>query len=284
MSTCLEPATTQTIGVYIINLDRRPDRWEEMAPMLEGLGVAHTRVSGVDAQAMSDAELDEFFPRKGPLGELGRGDKACTLSHLKAMRAFLATDQPAALILEDDVTVSDDLASVLTGKEWWPEGAGLLKLETYITKKLWVLLSPEVGRTPTGRSLRRLLSRHAGGAGYLIDRATAETVLEMCPTLDVPIDHLLFNANVSAVARRLRPVQVMPAMVRQRRMEFPSDIGPLRTKVRPAGLKYWWRESIRGLYEISRGPVQAFEFLFRGARLHRILYEDKPTGTTGGKP
>ena len=220
--------------------------------------------------------LRRHFRAKAPSERLAKEDMACTLSHLRAMRAFLETSDSAALVLEDDVRVADDLSDVLQGQDWWPLGHGLIKIEAYLTKKLVVLLGPEIGRTPAGRSVRALHSRHTGGAGYLINREAAQVVLQMCPTLDVPIDHLLFNANVSAVARKLRPVQVVPAMVEQRRAELGSDIGGLRRDARPRGVAYWWREAIRGLYEVRRGPSQATQMIIGGARLHSVAFAARP--------
>ena len=153
------------ISAWVINLDRRPDRWEEITAELGRVGVIPRRVAATDAKAMGDADFARAFPRKGPLGALGKGDMACTLSHLEAMRAFLATEDPAALILEDDVRVSGDLSAVLQGTAWWPEGRGLIKLEAYITKKLVVLLGPEIGSTPSGRGLHALQSGTPEGRG-----------------------------------------------------------------------------------------------------------------------
>lgn len=265
------------IGIYVINLDSRQDRWEKLAGQLDALGLDYRRVAAVDGTTISDEELARHFPRKGPLGQLGRGDMACTLSHFRAMRVFLESDKRLALVLEDDVVLAQDLPEIVHSFEWWPSRASLIKLETYLTRDLFVLLGPQVGTTPSGRPIRPLLSRHTGAAGYLIDRSAAQVLIDL-PTVDVPIDHLLFNPNVSAIARTLSPMQVEPGMVRQRRNEFGSDIGWLRAQVRPTGFRYWWRETIRGMYEIRRLHLQAFEFAFRKARLVKPTYAENYAG------
>jgi glycosyl transferase, family 25 len=91
---------------WVINLDRSPQRLAGISQQLQTLGLPWQRVPAVDARALTPeeaAQLDEaaFRARHGmpPLaGELG-----CYLSHVKVMRAFLATDDAFAVVLEDDV-------------------------------------------------------------------------------------------------------------------------------------------------------------------------------------
>ena len=57
-----------------------------------------------------------------------------------------------------------------------PEGAGLVKLETYQQRGLKVLLGREVARL-AGRGLHPLLSRHTGGGAYAMTPAAARRAL-----------------------------------------------------------------------------------------------------------
>ena len=254
------------LRAFVINLDRRPDRMDALAPRLDALGIAWERLPATDGGVVAEATLQRRFVARGPLGRLGRGDMACTLSHLAALERFLAGDAPAAVILEDDVEIADDLPELMATLDWLPENTDLVKLDRYMTRGLVILLGRPTGAFG-GRALRPLLSRHAGGAGYLVTRRGAARILAMCrASIPVPIDHLLFNANVSPVARALAPLQMYPAMVQQRREELGSDIGRMRKSSVPKGLGYWIREGRRGLYEISRVPLQ-LAALARGARV-----------------
>lgn len=273
--------TPKPVGVYAINLDRRPDRLVELERHLGDRGVSFTRVVAVDSQTVPDEELARIFPRRGPLGQVGRGDQACSLSHLKAMQMFLASDQAAAIVLEDDVEIARDFSCLLGSTDWIPTDHDLVKLEAYQTRGLKVLIgrcSARIG----ARSLHPLLSRHAGGAGYLVTRAGAKMILAKAVPMRVPIDHFLFNANVSALAGRMKSLQLVPAMVRQRRAEFGSDIGIARQASVPRGLGYWRREIVRGFYEIRLLHKQIPQALFFGARLVSIDWADQPQiGQTG---
>ncbi|MEM7179043.1 MAG: glycosyltransferase family 25 protein [Pseudomonadota bacterium] len=261
--------------IYAINLDRRPDRWASIEERLGKIRLTAHRISAIDARQTCDSLLDARFVRTGPLGQLGKGDMACTLSHLKAMEAFIRGKAEHALILEDDVRVAFDLAEMLADTSWIPSDAELIKLESYVTRNLVVLLGRVHGKTSRGRLLQPLLSRHTGAAAYLISRSGAKKILAFAHRcLTVPIDHLLFNPNVSQMAVKLRPLQMRPAPALQIRGKFGTDIGALRREVRPTGFRYWRRESIRGYYEVRRLPSQIAAATFRGARLHQVPWAD----------
>ena len=80
--------------IYLINLERRPDRLAAMTARAEGLGLALDRVEALDAATAEPRALDRWFEAGGPLGEIPRGDKACLLSHRLAWEAFLASGEP----------------------------------------------------------------------------------------------------------------------------------------------------------------------------------------------
>ena len=220
-----------SLPIYMINLDRRPDRWGAAVENLGRLGLMPVRVAAIDAGIVSDRELRTRLALDKPFQSLRRGSEANILSHCKAWEALLASPHPAALVAEDDAHFAVDIATVLDPASWWPDGAGLIKLEAAGAKKRW--LGAERGRTPTGRRLYPLLRFAGGSAGYLIDRAAAETALGLCVDVDISIDRFLFDISASQAARKLRPLLVAPTMVRQRHEEFDSDIQPTARAARP---------------------------------------------------
>lgn len=265
-----------SIPVYVINLARRPDRLARIGAHLAGRGVAFTPVAACDAKAVPEAEIARSVHATGPLGVLGLGDRACTVSHMRAWRQFLGTPARHALFLEDDVYLSADLAATLADDGWIPAGTAAVKLEKYGDGASRLLLGPAVGATPGGRALHPMLSRHVGGAAYVLSRRGAEIALAAEGTIRVPVDHLLFNANVSAVARRLAPVIVVPAMATQRAYPYESDIAPLGKAARPKGWRLRWRKLKRGWFEANRLPRQLAAWAFGGARLADVAWQDEP--------
>src|SRR3954463_11248520 len=133
---------TQPIPVFIVNLARRPDRLARLGGQLDALGIAWQRVDALDALVAATSELDALVARNGPLGRLGDGDRACTISHLRAWKQLLASDAPFALVLEDDVYVAPDVRQVVSTTEWIPADVEAVKLEKFGEGASTILLGP----------------------------------------------------------------------------------------------------------------------------------------------
>src|SRR6266404_4597916 len=95
---------------FIINLDSATDRWTFIEAAFSGSQFILCRVPAVDGKTLRlpHAQYSErlyrwFHGRTPNVREL-----ACYLSHLKAMEAFLATDEEHALIGEDDLVLRPD--------------------------------------------------------------------------------------------------------------------------------------------------------------------------------
>ncbi|MEM9319572.1 MAG: glycosyltransferase family 25 protein [Pseudomonadota bacterium] len=265
---------SQAIPVFVINLLRRSDRMDRIAAHLADRQVQFTAIPACDATIASDAELDAVIPEGGPLGALGRGDRACTVSHTLAWQAFLDGDAPYALFLEDDVWLSEDIAATLARTDWLPSQVGPVKLEKFGAGASRLLLGGPSGQTPSGRALRPMLSRHVGGGAYILSRAMADAALAHRGQMRVPVDHFLFNGNVSAFSRQARPVIVTPAMATQRVWAYNSDIAKHGKAARPEGFALHWRKIKRGLFEISRAPMQLAALATGQAQIEAVAFED----------
>ncbi len=82
------------LPVFVINLDRRPDRWTAVRGQLDRIGIEATRIPAIDKESLAGDPA---------LLKMGAGHVACARSHYKAMQALVDCGAPAALILEDDV-------------------------------------------------------------------------------------------------------------------------------------------------------------------------------------
>jgi glycosyl transferase, family 25 len=257
------------MDLYLINLARRPDRLAFMTAQAEKLGLSLTRLDAVDAQKAEAAAIDRWFQASGPLGEIPRGDKCCSLSHRMAWERLAASSAPYAAILEDDVVLKDGARFPLGGSGWIPEDADLIKLEHYGPPGQSVLLSNfrDVG---SGFRLARMRSRHTGAAAYILSRRAAELLLSL-PHFDLPVDHLLFNPNNSPVFARLQPWQLLPVVARQE--DFvgeKSDIEGWRVGLRKFDLTYARRELIRFGYDLKLLPQQIALVLSGRAKFVRV--------------
>lgn len=171
------------LPVWVINLDRSPDRMGRMDQGLRAQGLRYKRISGIDGRA----EFCRLLPKVDRVAyernmgqELLPGKVGCYFSHLSAWQRLIESGQEIALILEDDVVFHADfrdaLALAVQAKEHWD----LLRLNRIRAK-----LPVSQGRT--GPYLLNAYIGHCTGNGaYLIQRETtlaiARSPVETMPT------------------------------------------------------------------------------------------------------
>lgn len=261
---------------YLINLDRRPDRLATMQAEARKRGLSFTRIAAVDGEApASEALAQRWFAPAGPLGVLSLHEKCCALSHRIAWAALVDSGEDHAVVMEDDVRLAPR-AGLLGSREWIPPGVDLLKLEHFGPESQRVLVEGRHALEGTGASIGRIASRHTGAAAYLLSRRAAQRLLTLAQ-FNLPVDHLLFNPNISPVFADLTPWQMMPPLARQR--DFvgeKSDLEPSRRPLRRFTPAYVRREIMRGAYEWKLVPRQLMLLLSGRASLVAI-------GRTGNK-
>lgn len=119
--------------IVCINLDRAPERWETMRRAFHDIGVDPDRyverLSAVDGSNLTPADLVPFttphvrlnlqFPHIGCESHLLSTIEAvaCTLSHVRAWRDFLATEESHLVVFEDDAVPDARLGPFLRGED-----------------------------------------------------------------------------------------------------------------------------------------------------------------------
>lgn len=102
--------------VFAINLRHRPEKKAHI--LKEGVksGLNIEIIEAVNGAQMSDGDIHQQardFPECG----LSKGEIGCALSHLSIYQKMVDEQCPLALVLEDDVVFSSDMASVLAALE-----------------------------------------------------------------------------------------------------------------------------------------------------------------------
>jgi glycosyl transferase family 25 len=172
----------------VINLDRATERRARITDQLLHLGLPWTRLPAVDARQLSDAQravLDiPAYHRKHGMTPLP-GELGCYLSHVEAMRTFLASQARYALILEDDVISGPQLPAVLQALTEVSQRWDMVKLSAVHSGTP----VPVVRLTDT-HTLSVMLSRCAGSSAYLINRRAAEVYVAGLLPMSLPYDHV----------------------------------------------------------------------------------------------
>ena len=89
--------------IYYLNLDEEPERMMYMEAQLKYWEIEnYTRISAYDGRGGRD--LGHILKGTYPDG-MSSGEVGCTTSHLKAMKEFLKTDAPCAIMMEDDCDI-----------------------------------------------------------------------------------------------------------------------------------------------------------------------------------
>ncbi|MBW6506669.1 MAG: glycosyltransferase family 25 protein [Rhodobacteraceae bacterium] len=164
------PETGAELAVYLINLDRAPDRRDRMTARLQAAGITFERVAAVDGRDLrfpipefSALSYKVLHGRRTVPAEVG-----CYLSHIACARRLLESQASHALILEDDAELPDDLialidAAIRAGDAW-----DLLRLSTVNGGPMLPFR-----RLTARRQLAVALFREKGAGAYVINRRAA---------------------------------------------------------------------------------------------------------------
>ena len=182
--------------VYVINLDRHPERLAHMRNQLSDVGFE--RVAAVDGAGNP----------KGMRGLTGF-ELACLESHRNAWLLFIRRSDAHACFLEDDVHFSPDFAALVKTDGWIPPDAHSIKLDTYLQE---VKLG-ERRPAPCSREIARLYTRHESSAAYILSREGAERYLALTASAVLPADYSLFPRRPRTLG--LHVYQLMPAIAVQ---------------------------------------------------------------------
>jgi glycosyl transferase, family 25 len=165
--------------VYVINLARSADRRAHITAELKKTGMDHEIMTAVDGREVDLSDRTVIDPALTYVTQFLPGTAGAALSHLNAYRKIVADGRDVALVLEDDVVLPADLASLADAVAAQLVGAevALLSYDSYRSCKLSIQGSVHL---PSARLLAlpieiRMIS--SGGA-YIITREACERMIK----------------------------------------------------------------------------------------------------------
>ena len=205
------------MNIYCINLDRFHARFDRIAELLGGSGLTLIRVSALDGNRLRE-RLTPARPRPGALNAKGtmltRYEIGAVLSHRKAWRAFLRTNDTHALFIEDDVYFGENFEHYLKSTIFEETNFDIINIETTNAP---VVIKSGIKLPLDDRKLYRITTYHHGAGGYILSRAAAKRLLVMSAGAPDEIDTIIFNMvrqKESGLAP-LSQAQVSPALIVQ---------------------------------------------------------------------
>lgn len=99
------------LPIFIINLDRRPDRKQLIESRLANLGIKNYKViEAIDGKQLPE-NMDQIYDRKSSIQlfrDLKPTEIACSLSHVEIAKTIINENLDYAVVLEDDAELTID--------------------------------------------------------------------------------------------------------------------------------------------------------------------------------
>lgn len=106
----LESGLEKVDCIYVINLRKRPEKWQRMRTLLKELGLKPNRVEAIDGWKLSPKEMQTLA---GPYPVRLRGGQAgCILSHLSTLRDAAKRNFNIIWVMEDDLEILENIKQV----------------------------------------------------------------------------------------------------------------------------------------------------------------------------
>lgn len=205
------------LPVFLINLDRSPDRLAAMTAQFDALGIPFERIAAVDGRTLppeiAARRVEALHARP-----LGPGEMGCFASHRRFWSLLVERDLAAAVVIEDDVTLAPTLVEAIETIAPEIDRLGLVRLMTLERRvaRDVATLGGFVVEEPIGHS------RIAGTQGYVIGRAAAERLLAVSERWSLPVDNFIDKSWRHGVTiHQIRPA-VLSCCV-----EFGSEINAM---------------------------------------------------------
>ena len=241
-------------STYIINLDRAPERWEHMSETFTEAEIPIVRVPAIDGTQLifpcvdfNEKKFWQFHGRETNIFEV-----ACYLSHLKAIKLFLESDDEFAMICEDDLFLKPGCKEVveiaLSSSSLW----NILRLSGLREgRACWLQqLSPRY-------FLTLHLSRLKGAGAYLIDRKAAAILVNELTPMWLPWDHAIDREWTFG----LRALAVAPFPISQTDEKFESTIQKMSQPKLSSLQRCLTTYPYQALNELSRWMARGLYFL-----------------------
>ncbi len=236
--------TPPDVRIYVINLDRSPQRLREISEQLAKFELPFQRVAAVDGKLATPAQkalLDEaaYALKHGKTslpGELG-----CYLSHVETIREFLKSEHQFAVILEDDAILEDSFALVIQYLRQQPNLWDMVKLSGVHSGT-----PVAVQRINNQHRLSVMFSKCTCSSAYMINRKAAKAYSEGLIPMTLPYDHefdkgWVYGIKIRAVTpfvvthNELAPTTIVGSQAHNRKLQgiqrLPVHLYRLRTEL-----------------------------------------------------
>jgi glycosyl transferase, family 25 len=182
--------TYQDVNVYLINLDRSPERLNQITKQLLTLEVPFERVAAFDAskEDLSLCQIDrQIFAKVHGRTRVRDAEIGCHQSHILALDRFIKSDKKFAVVFEDDIQIGEGLNGVLDQLKVWSAEWDIVPLFH------WHRGTPIRIKHSGHFSLNVFLTAVTSSAAYVVNRHAAKVLLTHIKVQSACVDHELFD-------------------------------------------------------------------------------------------
>jgi len=174
--------------IILISLIRAAARREQMRTRFQSLALAYEildATDGANLTADQRARVDHDGRKRITRYPLTDNEIGCYFSHLRAMTTIAEGPAPMGVIMEDDVTLSPDLALALAAIE--THALPFDAIDLHRTLKKHEIFAP-CARLAPDLDLGRIGYTHMNLQGYVISREGAQRFLSRTPRITHAVD------------------------------------------------------------------------------------------------
>lgn len=177
--------------IYVLSLPGDAHRRARLEASLAPYQLSYQWIEGVDARSWTSQQMQQHVDKhqveRNMWHEPIPGSIGCYLSHLKACRALLDSDDEAAIILEDDAEITADFARHLTCLEEASKSLDVI----FLCDRRPNRPAPIIGHSAKGLAFTFKRFANIGANGYVINRNAASYLCTHHAQFGLEIDTLL---------------------------------------------------------------------------------------------
>lgn len=202
-----------SMKVFVINLDKNVERMSSMKAQLDRFGLVYERFPAIYGKQLSKEDRKSKFSAIRSFFAMGRrltdGEIGCALSHLGIYHKMCEEDIDIALILEDDILISDGVISAIHST-----------INFLDISRAQVVLFSALGVNNKGMlGIQRVSSAQCADA-YLITKEAARIIIKA----NFPILTVADCWRRWSRREKLELYQFLPAIVVQDNVKFGTDV------------------------------------------------------------
>lgn len=258
-----------TVSIFVISLVTAEQRRQHILSEFKKYDINFNFYDAVTPDTLNSA-ANSIGLDLSQIG-LSPGEIACLLSHLMLWKRAVESEMDYIVIFEDDIYLGRSSEIFLNDFSWIPSDIDIIKLEAFDKKVDMSFFPRSLGK---GRYLYQLKSMHLGGAGYILSREAAKSLLAYitCMPNLVAIDHILFEHYLQDGEYKI--YQMTPAIcvqdfyIHKAYDNFPSQLEADRAvRLFKSKKNIHRKQKLNLLFKIRREVLRLFYQLLKMTRL-----------------